>query len=74
MRELVYDVDPEKDKVMVDLRVVVLPGRNVYLMLNKPVGYATMVRDCHADKTVMSLVPNLYPSSSRLKINKLTYR
>ncbi|MBO8141570.1 MAG: rRNA pseudouridine synthase [Firmicutes bacterium] len=50
-------VDPERDKVQVDGRVVKPSGRFQYIMLNKPAGYVTTVRDPQGRPTVMHLLP-----------------
>jgi pseudouridine synthase len=48
--------DPDTDDIRVDGRSVRHLERRVYLVLNKPVGYVTTVRDPHADRTVMQLL------------------
>ncbi|MBI4509117.1 MAG: rRNA pseudouridine synthase [Deltaproteobacteria bacterium] len=48
-------VDPARDAVRVDGRVVV-PHEKVYLVLNKPKGYITSVDDPQGRKTVMELL------------------
>jgi len=48
--------DPEADDIRVDGRPVQSRQRRVYLVLNKPAGYVTTVRDPHAGRTVMQLV------------------
>lgn len=37
------------------------PEKKVYLLMNKPKGFATTLDDPHADKTVMSLIKNACP-------------
>jgi pseudouridine synthase len=57
-------VDPHHDRVEVDGRPVGLPSEHVYLLLNKPVGYVSTVRDPRGRPTVMDLIPGtarLYP-------------
>jgi pseudouridine synthase len=58
-------VDPQRDRVAVDGRPVAGAGRSVTLMLNKPAGVVTTVRDPHHRPTVMDLVgeppPGLVP-------------
>jgi len=52
-------VDTEKDKIEID-GVPILLERNqkhLYLLLNKPCGYITTLRDTHNRRTVMDLVP-----------------
>jgi len=51
--------DPEKDRIAVDGEVVRVSRRRLYLMMNKPRGYVTTVRDERGRKTVMDLLPPL---------------
>ncbi|MBR3570032.1 MAG: rRNA pseudouridine synthase [Oscillibacter sp.] len=48
--------DPERDTILLDGKP--LPGREtlVYLMLNKPPGYVSTMRDAHGRRTVAELV------------------
>ena len=55
--ELGSKVDPERDEVMVDGRVVSLGRRPVTLILNKPAGYVTTMSDPYGRPTVAELVP-----------------
>src|SRR5579863_2934754 len=48
--------DPATDDIHVDGRRIQAAPEHVYLVLNKPVGYVTTVRDPHAHHTVMDLV------------------
>ncbi|MDZ7270051.1 MAG: rRNA pseudouridine synthase [candidate division KSB1 bacterium] len=50
-------VDEERDEVAVDGRVVQPPQRKVYIMLHKPAGYVTTVRDTRGRPKVVDLVP-----------------
>lgn len=50
-------VDPAHDKLAVDGRSIERPGRRTYLVMNKPVGVTSTVRDRHAERTVLDLVP-----------------
>jgi 23S rRNA pseudouridine2605 synthase len=50
-------VDPVRDAIAVDGRVVAGPSPSVYLVLNKPVGVTSTVADRHARTTVIDLVP-----------------
>jgi pseudouridine synthase len=54
-------IDPDTDRVEVDGSEVKGPESFVYYALNKPVGYVCTVRDRHAEKTVMDLVPSQPP-------------
>ncbi|MFH1287245.1 MAG: pseudouridine synthase [bacterium] len=50
-------IDPEKDKVFFKNKLVVLPkSGGIYILLNKPKGYITTVKDVHAEKTVFDLL------------------
>lgn len=53
-------VDPERDTVRVDRRVVKTPGGpKTYIALNKPPGYLTSLRDPQGRKTVAELLGKL---------------
>jgi pseudouridine synthase len=57
-------VDPQHDRVEVDGRLITLPRRHTYLLLNKPPGYLSTAHDPHGRPTVMDLIPSgrrLYP-------------
>lgn len=57
-------VDPERDAVTVDGKAIPRRIKQVYLMLNKPPGYITTVKDPESRPTVMDLVPRgarIYP-------------
>lgn len=49
-------VDPRVDSVMVDGKPVLPENRRVYILLNKPRGYVTTVKDTHGRPTVLSLI------------------
>jgi len=57
--------DPDTDDIRVDGRPIRSDVRRVYIVLNKPTGFVTTVRDPHAEHTVMELVKSvgerLYP-------------
>lgn len=60
--ELGSKVDPDIDRVTVDGRPVRLSDGAVHLMLNKPAGYLTTMRDPQGRPCVASLVPcDRYP-------------
>lgn len=60
--ELGSKVDPAVDSVTVDGVPVVLGRGAAYIMLNKPSGFITTMRDPHGRPTVADLVPvNRYP-------------
>jgi len=58
-------IDPGKDQVTVNGRPVLYREKKVYLLLNKPRGYITSVKDPQERPTVMKLIPDiqerLYP-------------
>lgn len=56
--ELGTRVDPARDRITVDGRVVRPRDRPVYLALYKPLGYLTTARDPEGRRTVMSLAPD----------------
>ena len=57
VQELGTKIDPEKDKVeFVNNQLSFKPEKKVYLMLNKPVGYVTSVKDEKGRSTVMDLL------------------
>ena len=50
-------VDPTSDSIAVDGRVISRSGQRTYLVLAKPAGVTSTVRDRHAARTVIDLVP-----------------
>lgn len=54
--------DPEKDEIKVDGKLVTLPDRNYYILLNKPAGYTSTSFDRFAKKTVLELVADVSAS------------
>jgi 23S rRNA pseudouridine2605 synthase len=62
-------VDPELARIEVDGRVLAAPRPQVpvHLLLHKPAGVTSTVRDRHAARTVLDLVPrSLVPEGARL--------
>ncbi|MFD3157141.1 pseudouridine synthase [Haloimpatiens sp. FM7330] len=62
--ELGYKVDPQKDKVYYNSKLIKLEENKVYIMLNKPKGYISSVKDEKDRKTVLDLVhvkERIYP-------------
>ena len=54
--ELGTKINPEIDKVYFDGKLVEKNDEKVYILLNKPIGYVTTVKDQFNRKTVMDLV------------------
>ena len=62
-------VDPASARIEVDGRPIGVPGPSspVHLLLHKPAGVTSTVRDRHAERTVLDLVPRtLVPEGARL--------
>ena len=49
-------VNPRQDRIEVDGQPIALPREHIYVMLNKPAGYVSTVRDPQGRPTVMDLV------------------
>lgn len=54
--ELGTIIDPKKDKVLVDGKKIKLESNKVYIMLNKPVGYVSTLKDEKGRKIVTDLI------------------
>jgi 23S rRNA pseudouridine2605 synthase len=60
-------VDPDKAIIAVDGRVIGAAAATAYLLLHKPAGVTATVRDRHASRTVLELLPTaLVPEGARL--------
>ena len=60
-------VDPDKAIIAVDGRVIGAASAAEYLLLHKPAGVTSTVRDRHASRTVLDLLPTaLVPEGARL--------
>lgn len=62
--ELGIKIDPFKDKVKFNNKIVKYQNKDIYLMLNKPTGYITSVSDEKGRKTVIDLIDikeRIYP-------------
>lgn len=60
-------VDPERSIIAVDGRVIGGAAPPAYLLLNKPAGVTATVRDRHASRTVLDMLPTaLVPEGARL--------
>lgn len=66
--EVGVKIDPQRDKVSVHGKLLDVSEEKekVYLMLNKPVGYVTTVRDEQGRKTVMELVAQANEKGGRI--------
>ncbi len=56
VRQLGTKVDPHRDRIEVDGRPVRLPRRHTYLLLHKPMGVVTTLRDPQGRPTVADLI------------------
>ncbi|MCL0077879.1 rRNA pseudouridine synthase [Peptococcaceae bacterium] len=67
-----FKIDPQNDKVQADGQYVKHKQKNIYLILNKPRGYVSTVKDERGRKTVLDLVKHIdervYP------VGRLDYR
>src|SRR5436309_6378137 len=50
-------IDPTRDKVSVDSKIVETVSKQVYLMLHKPMGYVSTASDPQGRPTVLDLLP-----------------
>ncbi len=57
--ELGVKVDPKKDRVKVNDENIKIEKRDVYIMLNKPVGYVTTMKDEKDRKIVTDLIEGI---------------
>lgn len=65
--KLGMQVDPDKTVIAVDGRVIGAASAPEYLLLHKPAGVTSTVRDRHASKTVIDMIPTaLLPEGTRL--------
>ena len=56
-RELGIKIDPQKDQIFLDRKIVKHACEYVYYALNKPLGYTSTSKDRFAPKKVTDLVP-----------------
>lgn len=59
VQELGTKVTPGKDKVTVDGKSIQQKEQLIYLLMNKPAGYVTTVKDTHERLTVMDLITDV---------------
>jgi len=58
--------DPERSRIEVDGRPIEMAAAPVHLALHKPAGIISTVRDPHAERTVLQLLPTAVASGTRL--------
>ncbi len=56
IRELGTKINPQKDTVEYENKKVIPNNNNIYILLNKPIGYVTTVEDQFGRDTVLNLV------------------
>lgn len=64
IKELGMKIDPEKDNVYVNSKLISKEKKKVYIALNKPEGYVSTVKDEKNRKTVLDLInvdERIYP-------------
>jgi cytidylate kinase len=66
LAEIGERVDPDRQRVEVDGRALRKAQPHVYLALSKPAGVTSTVRDSHARRTVLDLVPASLSKGARL--------
>lgn len=59
VKELSYQVDEENDVVKVDDKIIKEENKFVYILLNKPEGYITTVKDQFDRESVLDLVTDI---------------
>ena len=59
-----FSIDPQRDQVVYDSRILELPAEKIYIMLNKPRGYTTSHSDKHAEHLAIELID--CPAAQRL--------
>ena len=57
--ELGYKIEPKKDMVKVDNKIIKMEKEKVYIILNKPIGYITTLDDEFGRKKVIDLVEGI---------------
>lgn len=61
-RELAQTVDPESDRVRYAGKELTVQEKNIYIILNKPMGYVVSQKDEYSRKTVYDLLPEQFAS------------
>ncbi len=59
--EMGVKVDPERDRIMLEGRLLSAPSACTYVMLNKPAGYVTTMHDPQGRPRVIDLLPAKLP-------------
>ena len=59
INELGAKIDPDNDIIEVDNTIIKIENQNIYIVLNKPVGYVTTVSDEFQRPTVIDLVADI---------------
>lgn len=57
--ELGYKIDPKKDMVKVDNKIIKMEKEKIYIILNKPIGYITTLDDEFGRKKVIDLIEGI---------------
>ena len=57
--ELGTKIDPEKDAVCYEEKIVLNQEEKVYILLNKPIDYVTTVKDQFGRKNVLELIKGI---------------
>ncbi|OGG87618.1 hypothetical protein A3B87_00685 [Candidatus Kuenenbacteria bacterium RIFCSPHIGHO2_02_FULL_39_13] len=57
--ELGIKIDPKKDRIEYQGKIIKAPEEKVYYLVNKPIGCTSTVKDRHALKKVVDLVPKV---------------
>src|SRR5690554_3512353 len=56
VNELGRKINPDIDQVEFDKKVVTISSINIYIMLNKPMGYVSTVKDPFNRRTILDLI------------------
>lgn len=56
VQELGTKINPNKDEIVYEGKVLKTPSKNVYILLNKPIGYVTTVKDQFGRQKVTDLI------------------
>ena len=56
VKELGIKINPDKDEVVYKKQILKFPKEKIYILLNKPIGYVTTVKDQFNRPTVLDLV------------------